>query len=119
MTCTHPTEAIYYNPFNRVTQCHKCGLVLPTSDEYYAVHRVLTSMLEAAGDVLVFCDFDEDRIELKLGDTVFVAHAEAEGQFKFLLALYELRQALRLGMRAQGDTEAVEDIRAWLDEGGK
>jgi len=31
--CPHPGEAVYYNPGNRVVQCHACGwLFVPLAD---------------------------------------------------------------------------------------
>ena len=28
--CTHPFRAVYWNPYNQVVQCHRCGEVLAT-----------------------------------------------------------------------------------------
>lgn len=28
-TCDHPSDAIYWNPYNQATQCHRCGHTFP------------------------------------------------------------------------------------------
>lgn len=44
--CAHPADAVMWNPYNHVVQCHKCGQSFPELTEQYqreATRRILSS----------------------------------------------------------------------------
>lgn len=90
LDCTHG-DAVKWNPYNEVVQCHKCGQVFVSATELDAVRKEVNErwMNQKANDHDARIRADERREILEL-----VKERIADNNFEELDVLHELRTAI-------------------------